>query len=356
MFRRHLSGATVWPFAAVGGVCGDSVDAGSGGGTPAGGAAVADRAGDPPVSADRDADDGADSGADDPAAHPASAGDDDADPFSADDDDVAQTLPEATLRTRHRRTQRALAKIRPLADRLRDSSGKFLTPQEVDRILASDRDFRDIDSVLSRSPEAVQFLMRERQRLQALDRGERPPGDPDPADQPFNDEDWEFETDTPQGKRLLAMAKSQHELQRENRAIKQQLQGVQTGFTREAQSRAEQTWKTATLTAAREIEDPTARRWFITNISNTFTALAQSNRLGTVNVETLIAQELKDVRAAKTGKTRAALTRQSATVAGNAQLPKTPRPGTTHPAQGSDKGKRETLSDASKSFLSRYAR
>jgi hypothetical protein len=354
MFRRHLSGFGAWPFAALGGVCLIGADAGGGGGAPAGGAAVAD-AGEPGRGAEGDAGGGADAGADDAAAAAAAAGDEDGD-FSGDDDEVIATLPEPTLRTRHRRAQRTLAKVRPLADRLRDPrTGQFMTPQELDTVLASHRDFRPIDDVLRRSPEAVQFLMRERQRLDALERGDAPAGN-DPADAPFNDEEWEFETDTPQGRRLLAMAKTLHEQTRETRSLKRELQGVQTGFRKETNSRAEETWKTATLTAAREIEDANARRWFINNIGHTFRSLESNGRLQTVNVQQLIDSELNDLRVSKGKKTRGDITRQSAIVAGNGTLPKTPRPGTTTPANAGDSRKRETMADASKGFLARYAR
>lgn len=352
MFRRHILGF-LGLSAATGGLCFDTPDGGSGGG-PAGGAAVVEgAAGDPGGAADpADGDHGADAGAADDPARPADSGDLDDDDA---DDDVINTLPEQQLRTRHRRTQRWLKKVRPLVERLRGPNRQFMGLDELDRALDDSRQYRQIDSVLTRSPEAVQLLMREQQRLDALDRGERPAAEAELEDQPFNEQEWEFETDTAQGKRFLAMAKQQHEDNRTLRRLLREVQGVQTGFRTQARTTNEQQWKTATFNAAQEIDDPTARRWFISGMFNRFDSLERTNKLQTVNLGRLIDDELKDIRAAKRGKTRQTTTRQSETVARNAALPRTPAPGRTTPAGSDGKPKRETMQDASKGFLSKYA-
>lgn len=350
MFKRFpfLSPAVMF------GLCFAAPD-GDAGGAPAAAGGSADPAtvvaADPnadPAAADPSAVDGGDPEA---VAREAAGGDDDDD--AAGDDDVAEHLPESAVRNRLRRTQRFATRARPIVERFRDpKTGKWATGDEVDRTLRKARDFDEIESVLTRSPEAVQFLMKERARLDALERGETPAAAA-AEDPPFNEEEWPYETDTPQGQRLLALAKSDHENKTLLRKMQQRLDGLGTKDEEREFAQVNETWKAATLAAAEKEVAPEYRNLFIKGVNRLFRELKSQGRLTKANVNAVIDAELADVRAAKKAATRTTTTAASRTVAANANLPRVPRPGQVTPAAAGASTKRETLKDGSSSFFAR---
>lgn len=343
MFKDFLgmlgSASPAVPF----GPASDGADAGGGGGPAAG----ADAGAGPAAGAT-----GADPAADDGdavarAAAEAEAGADDRDDLP-DDDDLVEHLPEPQLRTRLRRTQRFAQKVRPLADRLRGPDGKFLTPEQVDRVLSNARYFEEVDGILQRDPEAVRALQAARARLEAG------ATEPEPADEPFNEADWPYETESAQGKRLLQMAKDQHEDRQRMRRLERQLAGVDRRDQLRTVEQAESQWKTAALTAAKEV-DAEYRPMFVRAVRAEFELLKAQNMLTKASAQSVIDRHLAPIRARNKGKTRETVDRQSAMAAANGKLPAVPRPGAMRPAAGGGEPKRETLKDASKSFLARYA-
>lgn len=330
---------------------------GDAGGAPAAAGGSADpatvAAADPhadPGAADPSADDGGDP---DAAAREAAGGDDDDDP-AADDDVVAEQLPETAVRNRLRRTQRFATRARPIVERFRDpKTGKWASPEDVDRTIRESRDFQQIDYVLTRSPKALQFLIDERARLDALERGDAAAAaaaDEDPA---FNEEEWPYETESPQGQRLLALAKSDHENKTLLRKMQKRLDGIGTKNEEREFAQVNETWKVATLAAAEKEVAPEYRNLFVKSVNRLFRELKGQGQLTKANVNAVIDAELADVRAAKKAAARTTTTRQSATVAANAGLPRVPRPGQITPAAAGTSTKRETMKDSSASFFAR---
>lgn len=277
--------------------------------------------------------------------------DDDAAPT---DDDVADHLPETQLRTRHRRTQRFVQRLRPIADRLRDpATGRLMPVERVDQMVRNASEFEVIDRILKASPKAVQALMDAQRELEGgtAAAGGAPAVEEPPA---FNEADWPFETETPEGKRLLQQAKQQHDLVGLVQQLQRQIADQQTQAQTRQVGEVEQQWKQQTFTAAAEV-DELYRPMFVNAVAAQFQLLKASGQLTRASVKDVIDRQLATVRQAKKTQTRQTLTRQSATVAANASLPATPRPGTVVPASGSQTTKRETIADAKKSFLGRYA-
>jgi hypothetical protein len=273
MYRRHTIGLGGIALPAL-----EGPDTGSGGtpaSTPGGDAPPADAGADAPA-------DSADPGATAAAPGAADADEDDLDDDGADD--VAQHLPEPQVRTRARRLQRQMARMRPIVERFRDpATGKTMTPDQVDRLLANARDFDAIDRVFQGSPELMTRFMQERDRIasgQPAPSSSRPAAAPtEPADAPFDESTWPFETDTPTGQRLLQMAKDQHELTRQFRATQRELTAIKQGTEQQTLSQTEQAWKRDTLAAAAEVA-PEYRELFIRGVYYQFELLKSRNQLG----------------------------------------------------------------------------
>lgn len=352
--NTRLSSPLAWLVSAVLFGCASFFDApgdGGGGGaaggeTPAGGGAPAAGGG------DDHGDTTAAGGAEDGAGDTRALADDDTDDDRFPDHDDIDTLPEANVRTRLRRTSRFAQRVRPIADRFRRQDGKLMSADEVDAILSGHREFQTIDSVLKRSPKAVQFLLEEQRRLEQGGGDDAAAGGAEDA--PFNEADWPFETETPQGKALLSLGKRQHDQELLIKRLTGELGGVRTGIERQTVGQLEKEWKSVAFQAASEIDQP-YRPMFIRNVRREFQRLQASGQLTRANAKQVVDAELTEIRAAKKSTQRGNVTRQSEVVAGNRTLPRTPRPGTTTPASGKPNGgKRETMKDASAGFLSRY--
>lgn len=354
MFVTHLS-----PFAALGpaAISGPSLDlAGEagGGGAPAGGGAppAADPAADP---AQGDPADAAAAGADPndaPDDHDAG-GDDD-----ADDDAFVNNLPEANLRTRVRRGQRFRREAEPIVNLLRDpSTGKLYPPEHVTRVLNNAREFEGLDRVLRSDPELVQAFMKAEARLR--NGGGQPAADDEhpPFDEAAFEQAWPYELDTKEGRaffdRQKAEAKRTHALEGDVKQLRKVVSGVQQGTQQEAFTRVERDCKAIAVAAAKEL-DPAYQQTFIAGAKAQFDLLRQTGRLSAATMQEAVDRMVAPIRAAKKKQTRTTTARQSEMAAGNEKLPRVPRPGTVQPATG-ETPKRETLKDASKSFLSRYA-
>lgn len=283
------------------------------------------------------------------------AADDDVDDAQLpDESDDVDHLPEANVRTRLRRQQRFLSKHgRPLLERLVDpATGRHMSPQRLDQVLASSREFETIDRVLRASPAAVEFLMKEEARLagRAPANGEARHDDA-PAD--FDAANWPFEVDSAEGKALLQLAKDNHELKATVRELRGGVTGVKSTLETQQLAGIEQQWKQAAFTAANDV-DPVYRAMFVRSVGREFQKLKASGQLTRANAREVIDTELREVRAATKGKKRDGVNRQSAAVATNAGLPRVPKPGTVVAAGSEGAPKRETIKDASKGFLSKY--
>lgn len=230
-----------------------------------------------------------------------------------------------------------------------------MSPEDIDRILSNHREFETLDRVLKASPRAVQMLIEEQQRIERGESGDAAAAGGG-ADEPvaFDEASWPFETETPQGKALLQLARQNHELSSKYRTLEQQVTGVRTGFERQTVAQIEGQWKQVAFQAANEL-DQVYRPMFIRNIRREFSRLQAAGQLTRANAKDVIDAELREVRQAKKSAQRSTVTSQSATAAGNRNLPRAPRPGTVVPATGKETtGKRETIKDARSSFLSKY--
>ncbi len=276
-------------------------------------------------------------------------GDDLSDDDPDDDAEVAEHLPEPVARTRLRRVQRLLSRSRPLLERLKGPGGKYLTPEEIDRHLANSREFANIDAVLSKSKRAVQVLLEEQERLARGDQGTAA-GDDFPA---FDEATWPFETDTPEGKKLLELGKELHETKRALHEMRRDVTGTKQERQQERLEQLNTRWRDATFKAAAELDEP-YRPIFIRSVKREFERLQLRGELTKANAEDVINRELAELRAHKKTTTRSTTTRQSAAVARNSTLPAAVRPGAVQPAAAGATNKRETLKDASKGFLAKY--
>lgn len=349
----------LFPFAAIFGLAAIAApllehagDAG-GGGAPAGGGAppAADAAdpaqGDPAGAAAEAGAEHVDTGEDhDPG------GDDD-----ADDDAFVNGLPEANLRTRVRRGQRFRREAEPIVNLLRDpSTGKLYPAEHVTRVLNNAREFEGLDRVLRSDPELVQAFMKAEARLR---NGGQPAADDEhpPFDEAAFEKNYRYEIDTELGRHEFderkAVAKELHELKGQNKRLLKAITGVQQGTQRQAFEKMENESKALALEASKDI-DPAYHQGFFTSCGTHFRYLQASGRATPQAMKAFIDNWVAPVRAVKQKQTRSTASRQSAMAAGNGNLPRVPRPGTVQPATG-ETPKRETLKDASKSFLSRYA-
>lgn len=285
----------------------------------------------------------------------ASADPDDGDDFD-DSEELATQLPEATIRTRHRRLQRFASQVRPLADRFRDArTGRLMSTADVDRVLSNSREFEELDRVLRADPDAVRAVITAQQRLQSG----APATPAAPTRVPFDEArfraEWAYETDSVDGQRFYAqqleLKREVHEQRQDSAELRQLLRQVQQGSEQEAVGRVETDWKTLAGQAGKEV-DETYRRMFVERIFFQFQLLRERGQLTKASAQQVIDEVLAPVRAAKARAARSTTTRQSQMVAGNATLPRVPRPGALTPATG-QATTRETLDDARRSFLGR---
>lgn len=273
-------------------------------------------------------------------------------PTDEEVDELEELLPhlsESQLRTRLRRTQRFNKRVSPLVERLRKPGTKeYMSPEDVDAAVSM---YRDLDPILRASPDALQYLIKERDRV--MQGGGGRPAPEEPA--PFDEENWPFETDTPQGKALLSLAKQNHDLSANYKRLEGRLGNVDQRFESQTHAQLEGQWKTATLKAALEIPDELYRPMFVQHVYERFNALKSTGQLTRANAQQVIDKMLAPIRAATKKKQRTTVTRQSEVIAANTGLPRTPRPGTVLPASGEKPAGRETIKDARSSFLRKYA-
>lgn len=344
MFRRYLQTS----ISAALGLCCDEPGDGGGGGTPPASGTPGDQA--PPA-------DGGDPGADD--LHAGDGGDDgDEAPDLSDEIDA---LPETNVRTQLRRQQRFNKRSRPLVERLRDpQTGRLMPAADLDRALADARQFQQLDQVFANSPKALQVFLDEQKRLgQSPAEAALAAADMD-DDKPFNEDEWEFETDTAQGKRLLAMAKDLHESGRRVRRLEKGLKQTSSTQQEIADRGVEERFKSLALANVDRIPyDGPIKGQFVNAVYREFMDLKRTGRLTKANAEEIVEKTVL----AFGGKQRPGPARtkttiaQSAAAAGNKELPRTPRPGVVAPVNGQPKPKeRETIADAAKSFFGRQGR
>jgi hypothetical protein len=357
MFKHHLSFA-FWGAAATGGPLqnppGESLESGAAPAAPVE-APPAGEQGDPAADGDP-----ADAIGDEPAGEAAPVDDNDVD----DDDALVDDLPEPRVRTRLRRTQRQWKQARPVIDALRSISGDGRLPdaRTVTTLAQESAYYREINDVLTRKPELLQAILKAKQELDGGDSSTAATAaDPAAAESdqptPFDESDWPFETETPQGKRMLAMARELHELKHSARQAQTLAQrATQTQQTAELAT-IENDWKTAAIAAAEKAfpTDVAARRLFVNNVWHQFERLKQTNRLKGTNARQVIAELAAPFTRRQATKARGAATTAARTVTNNATLPRTVRPGSTSPAPGAGAAPktRETLADARKSFFGR---
>lgn len=267
----------------------------------------------------------------------------------ADEREFVERLPEPNLRTRVRRAQRYRREAEPIVNLFRGPDGKLLPAQEVNRMLANHREFENLDRVLRSDPKLVQAFLDADARL-------RNGGQPAAAEDehpPFDEETWEFETDTPQGKRLLAEAKRTHALEGELKQLRKLVTGVQQHTQQQSFSTLETKVKSIVMEGAKQI-DPLYQKGFVRGAKAHFEFLRATNRLTPQAMQAFVDDYLAPVVAAKKTNGRAAAGKASAMASANGTLPKTPRPGTVSPAAGNAQpNTRQTIADGRKAFFQR---
>lgn len=328
-----------------------------GGGAPAGGglAPGSEPTADP---AQGDVADAADqAGADELDAPDHDAGGDD-----ADDEAFVNSLPEANLRTRVRRGQRYRKQVDPLVNLLRGADGKFLPPQEVNRILANSREFENFDRILrgggEKGRKALQALMEADAELRNGGQAAAAEDEHPAFDEAAFEQAWPYEFESKEGRaffeRQKAEAKRTHALEGDVKKLTRLVTGVQQHTAQQTFSAVERDIKATVFAAAEELPLE-YRETFVVGAKAQFDLLRQAGKLSAPAMKAVIDRMLAPVRAANKKQGRGAAAKASAMAAGNGALPKTPRPGTVAPASGTNTNtnKRETIKDASRSFFQR---
>lgn len=362
MYLKHLRALGLGQFAATGGLCLAPEGAPAAGGpssTPAAAPNATPPAADAAPPADR-------TPAGDPGAAERSGARDDADDADDEDDfgpsaEVLDALPDNVTRNQLRAAQRKLAKWRPYYDTLRDpQTGKRMSTQQLQEMAARSRDYELVDRVLRGSPKALQILQEEDARLHGRDGQPAAAAEDQPQafDQAGFEADWPYELDSDAGKRFyaksLAAAKQTHEAQQTIQKLTQRLDAIDQRDQSRTVEGLNQNWKTKTLAASQEV-DEAYRGMFVRAVQREFKLLRASGRLTKANVDAVITDELKEVRAAKKAAGRSTATRQSEMVAGNAALPRTPRPGSTQPAGQQPQAPAQNMEEARKRLFARAA-
>lgn len=279
------------------------------GGDPA--PAAAEAAGDAGADAADAGDAEADAGDGDPDPAAAAAADQDAE--GEDEEDVG-LAPEVAnnptrLRTRLRRTQRALGELkRAGVDQLRGPDGKLV---DVTDLLRRAREFDSLDAMLRANPKLREFT----QPAAAADARE-------PAAPAFDPASLPFETDSVEGQFFLKQAQTIHEQQQELRRLAARLDARDGQDVQRTIAQHESDWKSQTLAAANQIEDQGVRNIFVKAIYGQFYAAKQQGRLGKLNVKELITAELAGLKVGPETKKRAAAAAAQSIVQRNASLPK----------------------------------
>lgn len=301
---------------------------------------IGDRAADP------DADRGVDRGA-------ADGGDD-------EDDEDAGLAPEVRddpkrLRTRHRRLQRQMGEVRPIADRFRGPDGKYMSPDQIDRMRARAQDMDEVQQLLDANPDILQSMLERRNgRPAAAARDDYQDLFPDDAAIPWDTADPASKTlvDT-----LRKFHRDIHDLRKENTQLKQGLGTVHERDTARSAQEVEDSWKTQTLAAAKAAgltgDD---HDHFVNSVYLNFRLARAEKRLGKVNRAAILEQALRPFKRTRVAGDRRAAADAHARADANGTRPQPGSRGATTPARASDTNRSGTLKDAREGFFARIGR
>lgn len=281
-------------------------------------------------------------------------GDDDEDD-DGDDEDLATATPEdraKRYRTRARRAQRQARSMRPIAERFRGPDGKFLPPQDVDRMVGRARDMEELEQFFSEHSDIVQTILERKRggRSAASARAE------DAFIDPFADEaSLPWDTTQPGGKALVEHLRRQA---RENHELRQTLKGIEQRFTqvdqRETQrtvAQHEERWKSLTLNAVKQVPEA-SRTTFANAVHRAFKLLEARGQLGRVDPRKVVMDELRPfIRAARGEKRRTTADAQRR--AENNNNRPAPTRARTAPADPHATNSVGTIRDGKKSFFAR---
>jgi hypothetical protein len=258
------------------------------------------------------------------------------------------------LRTRLRRTQRQFGAVRPIADRFRDDNGRFLPPQEIDRVIGRAQDMAELEQFFEQHPDIIQTIAERRRR------GGQPAAAAAADEQfqdPFADPKFKAEWDesTPSGRQFLELfrdrAREAWQLRRDLKAVQQTLTQLTQRDTTRTVAGIETTWKTATLAAAAQVPE-VSRRTFVNAVYRAFELAKTRGQLGKVNVQRLIQSELEPYVRANRGRQRQTVAGQQQRAERNTTIPR-PGRGQTTAAQATETNRVGTIRDGRKSFFER---
>lgn len=339
------------PDAGAGGGAGDNVDAGGGDDGAAGGD-------DGDAGADDDA--GGDAGDDD--TRRAGSGDDDFD----DDDDQADDAIDATLpdevknhprykqlRTWNRRNQRRLSALRPIVEHFRSRNSR-LSSTEISRLLNRAQDMEELDPLLAQHPDLVQTILERK-----AGKGRPAAADADEAFvDPFADETKvPFDTSTESGRVLLTLfrenAKTAHDQKQAIRRLERQLGTVAERDTTRTIGEVEGRWKTATISAIKDLPRE-AQEAIVLAVQSQFDLAKERRQLGRIDPRQIIERAVAPFKRALKGQQRRTVAGQQQRAADNTKLPRSQGQGRTAAASPNDANKGAgTIKDGRKAFFAR---
>lgn len=275
-----------------------------------------------------------------------------------DEDEDADLAPEIRddpkrLRTRLRRTQRHYGAVRPIAERFRGPDGKYMSPQDIDRLIARARDMEELEPFLSQNPDITQTILQRRQTG-----GRNTTAADDEAFQdPFADPSRiAWDTENPSGKQFVDLfregAKERHELRQQIKRLERQLGQVNERDTTRTVAGIEQTWKGHTLEAAKRLPDDATRTTFVNSVWRAFELARVRGQLGRIKPHELIQRELAPYLRAQKGKQRQDVAGRQQRAEHNTTIP---RPGRGQPSAAGPKDTNRvgTIRDGRKSFFER---
>lgn len=260
------------------------------------------------------------------------------------------------LRTRYRRLQRQHGTVARIAERFRGTDGRYLPPEEIDRVRARAADMDEVQALLDENADIVQ-LMLERKRgggRAAEPAAEEPWQDPYAAvldKLPFDPEHASSQWFLNEFRRL---DKVNHELRSALKKVEQGVGSVQQRETQRTEQQIEGTWKTETLAAARtanlageDLED------FVNTVYANFRAGKAERRLDKLNRQQIIERALRPFKRARTAGSRQAAVGAHTRAEGNRTLPGPHSRAAASPATAHDTNTVGTIKDGRRSFFKR---
>lgn len=282
-------------------------------------------------------------------------GDDDLDDDEREREELLNSLtPEEQnkrIRTWNRKNARALKALRPIAEMFRGPDGRFMSPQEIQRIRSLASDMEEFEPLLQSDPDLVKTILEKKNG-----RGRTAVAEEQFVD-PYADETkFPFDTSTDAGRWMLENARrdarDKWELKQQLKGLQQALGDVNTRDTTRTIQQHEQSWKSAVRTAAAELPDY-MRQPFADAVRGIFEVAKREGRLERLNVKQIVDRYLEPYKRSTKGQARRDAGTRQAGAERNRNLPPPHNRGRAATAQETNRKDVGTIRDGRKSFFAR---